>query len=149
MATTISGQNGPSVWNGGIIMMPNQLLGTNKTRAATNDGRAIATEAQVFLKADISSPVLTGSPRVGADRLAVVAASGSHGETNLPIGSYILVIAGASPPARNHSLIPRLGATTSQYTTSGAGAALSGTWRSGGDTGLANANNVISVRRVG
>jgi len=90
----------------------------------------------------------SGNLTIASHPIAVVAAATGNGETNLPIGASIYVIVGASPPARNAPLVPRLSGNTLNYTTSGTGAALSGIWRSCGDSGLTTAQNTILARRV-
>ena len=110
----------------------------SKTAAAGSDGTLIATEAQVNLKANLASPAITGAPTVGGHKIAVVANNTGVNDTNLPIGSYVLVLSSASTTiSRNTS--------STIYLTTGAdfsfvnsslpsnqGTALDGKWRSCG-----------------
>jgi hypothetical protein len=107
------------------------------------------------LKANIASPVFTGTPKIrdannSENRIAVVAAASNAGATDLPVGSYIFV-RGFSI-VRNANIPVYINSDDSNSYTTGyrsainpdqLNVALSGTWRSCGNT-----DNYILVRRV-
>ena len=130
-----------------------------KSSAAGNNNTLIATEAQVHQKANVShrhgidevdqlrgwvdgkanlnSPVFSGTPKIGDNPVAVVANTSNANDTNLPIGSYICVSNCHVP--RNSTIVPRLhGNFDYEYETSGWGAALTGTWRTCGRSDSSN-----------
>jgi len=75
----------------GDVLLDGTLRVPNKTAPAQANGTLVATEAQVALRANIASPTFTGVPRIGTHPVAVAASTANAWETNLPIGSYILV----------------------------------------------------------
>jgi hypothetical protein len=112
----------------------------NKTAAAGSDGTLIATEYQVSLKANIAGPNFTGSPAVSSNKIAVVPATSSDGETNLPVGTYLLIGHGGGSPLRNGTADLNIANSTGQYAVRGesganASSPLSGTWRLSGRIG--------------
>ncbi|MDR2701699.1 MAG: pyocin knob domain-containing protein [Spirochaetaceae bacterium] len=91
--------------------------------------------------ATLASPVFTDSPKVGVNRIAVVPGTALSDDTNLPIGTYILVQGNVAYPnillntiktSANVEITLRLPSHTLFYSTGDAGTYLSGSWRSSG-----------------
>jgi hypothetical protein len=103
-------------------------------------------------KANLASPTFSGAPKIGTSLVAVVAANTGVGDTNMPVGSYIVMDTenGGNVVIRNGAIVPYLKASDNYYYVSySGGTQLSGTWRScGGVYSGTNSRTSYLLRRV-
>ena len=129
--------------------------------ASSSNPTLIATEAQVALKANLAGPTFTGTPKLTGDHpLAVAPATTSDTESNLPVGSYILVCASegyrvsrnaAKSDTSSEKIFFFTGNSYSYYvgsTPTSPYTVLSGTWRSSGMRSEYGEETVFLFRRT-
>jgi len=106
----------------------------------TTVGKALFTAAS-------ATAACTALEAASPARFAVIEQTTSDSETDYEVGTVILCFAGITNYSRNAAVVPRISSTT-KFDIAGAGAALTGTWRSRGRVDDVSGDNVYLIQRV-
>ena len=141
--------------SGGNLSIPIPVTVTAPVSSATQSTagtRALRAELKIYRdnianlfanKANLDSPVFTGSPKItdsesgSTNRIAVVAETTARDETNLPVGVSVYVGVSLWQIGRNKAEVIYLGGDINHYSITGT-RALAGTWLSSGTNSSAH-----------